>query len=112
MTIKIDKPLSAGLVAMIVVAFTYLGCRGHGAILATSRATSGATPRATPTAAPAAKAVSRPVSDGDSDGIPNEKDLCPTRPEDYDGDQDHDGCPEVDPPVKCFDENGRPCLHG
>ncbi|NLN63589.1 MAG: OmpA family protein [Myxococcales bacterium] len=34
--------------------------------------------------------------DRDGDGIPNEYDLCPDEPEDYDGFEDEDGCPEPD----------------
>jgi len=38
-----------------------------------------------------------PVSkDTDGDGIPDDLDRCPTQPEDYDGFQDEDGCPEPD----------------
>ncbi len=35
-------------------------------------------------------------SDKDDDGIPNENDACPEVPEDMDGFQDEDGCPELD----------------
>lgn len=41
--------------------------------------------------------------DRDHDGIPDEEDVCPDEPEDKDGDEDADGCPEQDPidePVK------------
>ena len=34
--------------------------------------------------------------DDDDDSVLNSKDRCPQEPEDYDGDQDHDGCPEWD----------------
>jgi outer membrane protein OmpA-like peptidoglycan-associated protein len=34
--------------------------------------------------------------DSDGDGIPDEKDLCPKQPEDYDGFEDADGCPDTD----------------
>lgn len=34
--------------------------------------------------------------DRDKDGIPNKWDQCPNVPEDYDGFQDEDGCPELD----------------
>ena len=34
--------------------------------------------------------------DRDKDGIPNEKDKCPDQPEDKDGFQDEDGCPDDD----------------
>jgi OmpA-OmpF porin, OOP family len=34
--------------------------------------------------------------DRDGDGIPDEIDHCPDLPEDFDGFQDHDGCPELD----------------
>lgn len=35
--------------------------------------------------------------DRDHDGVPDDKDQCPDVPEDRDGDQDTDGCPEEDP---------------
>jgi outer membrane protein OmpA-like peptidoglycan-associated protein len=34
--------------------------------------------------------------DKDHDGIPDDVDKCPTVPEDFDGFEDHDGCPEDD----------------
>jgi hypothetical protein len=34
--------------------------------------------------------------DSDGDGIANSSDACPTQPEDYDGFQDGDGCPDPD----------------
>ncbi len=34
--------------------------------------------------------------DQDGDGIPDDIDQCPLLPEDYDGFQDHDGCPDLD----------------
>jgi OmpA-OmpF porin, OOP family len=36
------------------------------------------------------------VPDKDRDGIPDYKDKCPDEPEDYDGFQDDDGCPDPD----------------
>src|SRR5262245_7461547 len=35
-------------------------------------------------------------ADSDGDGIPDERDLCPQAPENVDGFQDGDGCPELD----------------
>jgi OmpA-OmpF porin, OOP family len=35
-------------------------------------------------------------SDSDGDGIPDDEDKCPQDPEDRDGEQDSDGCPEED----------------
>jgi len=35
-------------------------------------------------------------SDRDLDGIRDSKDACPDEPEDYDGDKDTDGCPDLD----------------
>ncbi len=35
-------------------------------------------------------------SDSDHDGIPNKQDLCPNEPEDKDGYNDTDGCPDLD----------------
>ena len=34
--------------------------------------------------------------DSDGDGIPDDVDQCPNEPEDYDGFQDEDGCPDPD----------------
>jgi hypothetical protein len=34
--------------------------------------------------------------DRDGDGIPDDRDRCPTQPEDYDGFEDADGCPDPD----------------
>jgi OmpA-OmpF porin, OOP family len=36
------------------------------------------------------------VRDTDGDGVPNGRDRCPTEPEDRDGSQDSDGCPDDD----------------
>jgi outer membrane protein OmpA-like peptidoglycan-associated protein len=36
------------------------------------------------------------VKDTDGDGIPDDKDQCPTEPEDKDGFEDDDGCPDPD----------------
>ena len=35
-------------------------------------------------------------SDRDGDGIPDDKDKCPDRAEDFDGFEDEDGCPDID----------------
>jgi outer membrane protein OmpA-like peptidoglycan-associated protein/outer membrane protein W len=37
-----------------------------------------------------------PVVDSDGDGIPDDVDQCPHEPEDLDGFQDEDGCPDLD----------------
>jgi len=37
-----------------------------------------------------------PLADRDSDGIPDVRDKCPDEPEDVDGFQDDDGCPDPD----------------
>lgn len=34
--------------------------------------------------------------DADGDGIPDDRDQCPEQPEDFDGFQDEDGCPDPD----------------
>jgi OOP family OmpA-OmpF porin len=48
----------------------------------------------------------RPTShDADGDGIPDSRDRCPTEREDFDGYEDHDGCPEEDPDT---DQDGVP----
>jgi len=36
------------------------------------------------------------AADRDGDGIPDSVDRCPDEPEDYDGFQDDDGCPDRD----------------
>ena len=48
---------------------------------------------------PAAKHVevaASPTADRDGDGIPDALDKCPDRPEDKDGFEDQDGCPDID----------------
>ncbi|MDX9723438.1 MAG: OmpA family protein, partial [Myxococcota bacterium] len=35
-------------------------------------------------------------SDRDGDGIPDDIDQCPDEPEDFDGDKDEDGCPDIE----------------
>jgi OOP family OmpA-OmpF porin len=37
-----------------------------------------------------------PLPDRDGDGIPDDQDACPDRPEDRDGFEDADGCPDID----------------
>ncbi|HEY4238593.1 MAG TPA: OmpA family protein [Kofleriaceae bacterium] len=37
-----------------------------------------------------------PPPDRDGDGIPDAQDACPDRPEDFDGFEDGDGCPDID----------------
>lgn len=44
----------------------------------------------------AAITFSPKTRDSDGDGIPDRYDLCPLDPEDYDGFEDDDGCPEYD----------------
>ena len=46
------------------------------------------------------------ASDRDHDGIPNKRDKCPDEPEDLDGYNDTDGCPDLD-----NDHDGIPDLH-
>lgn len=41
-------------------------------------------------------AASSPTTDSDGDGIPDSKDQCPKEPEDRDGFEDDDGCPDKD----------------
>jgi outer membrane protein OmpA-like peptidoglycan-associated protein len=41
-------------------------------------------------------AVSANAIDSDGDGIPDGQDLCPNEPEDKDGFEDEDGCPDLD----------------
>ncbi len=41
-------------------------------------------------------AISATGIDSDGDGIPDDRDQCPNQPEDHDGFQDDDGCPDPD----------------
>jgi OmpA-OmpF porin, OOP family len=41
-------------------------------------------------------AVAAGPGDQDGDGIPDDRDECPTEPEDFDGFEDEDGCPDLD----------------
>jgi outer membrane protein OmpA-like peptidoglycan-associated protein len=60
------------------------------------------------------------VGDRDGDGFPDAKDKCPDQPEDFDGFQDFDGCPDLDndqdgiPDVNdlCPDQPGPASNHG
>jgi hypothetical protein len=36
------------------------------------------------------------MGDGDRDGVPDKRDACPDRVEDFDGFEDEDGCPDLD----------------
>ena len=46
--------------------------------------------------------------DGNQDGIPDKRDACPREPEDLDGFQDEDGCPDLDNDGDMvFDEDDR-----
>ncbi|HSK03653.1 MAG TPA: OmpA family protein, partial [Kofleriaceae bacterium] len=51
--------------------------------------------RARPTGERQVARGARP-GDRDDDGVPDEKDACPDRPEDIDGFDDDDGCPDID----------------
>ena len=42
------------------------------------------------------QAATKGSSDRDGDGIPDDKDECPDQPEDFDGQDDADGCPDLD----------------
>ncbi|HEX3761726.1 MAG TPA: OmpA family protein [Kofleriaceae bacterium] len=42
------------------------------------------------------QAAQAPPPDRDGDGIPDDQDACPDRPEDFDGFEDSDGCPDID----------------
>ena len=44
----------------------------------------------------AQKLVNTGLLDSDHDGIPDELDACPNAPEDFDGNEDWDGCPDTD----------------
>ena len=70
---------------------------GHG--LTDALGTPGYRGIVTITVAPAARSelqISRSVGDADHDGIPDDLDRCPHEPEDKDGFQDEDGCPDPD----------------
>lgn len=43
-----------------------------------------------------ARLAQTPPPDRDGDGIPDDQDACPDRPEDFDGFEDSDGCPDID----------------
>ena len=49
-----------------------------------------------PSAEEARLARAAPLPDRDEDGIPDDQDACPDRPEDKDGYEDSDGCPDID----------------
>jgi OmpA-OmpF porin, OOP family len=50
--------------------------------------------------------IYRPTAhDRDGDGVPDDRDECPDVPEDFDGFEDHDGCPEED---RDTDQDGVP----
>lgn len=49
--------------------------------------------------------------DSDMDGIPDTLDKCPHQPEDYDGDRDTDGCPDVDTDGDGIDDDLDKCPH-
>jgi outer membrane protein OmpA-like peptidoglycan-associated protein len=55
-----------------------------------------APPAVGPRVAPAPPATVGPLTDTDRDGIPDVSDQCPLQPEDWDGFQDFDGCPDLD----------------
>ncbi len=55
-----------------------------------------AEPAPGPAVAPAPAAAPEPAPDPDGDGITGDADLCPDQPEDKDGFQDADGCPDPD----------------
>jgi outer membrane protein OmpA-like peptidoglycan-associated protein len=42
------------------------------------------------------EAIEKAKGDRDGDGIPDDQDACPDEPEDFDGYQDEDGCPDPD----------------
>jgi OOP family OmpA-OmpF porin len=49
-----------------------------------------------PTAEQLRLAQRKPATDRDRDGIADDQDACPDRPEDVDGFEDGDGCPDID----------------
>lgn len=50
------------------------------------------------------------TTDRDEDGLSDIDDECPDEPEDKDGFEDTDGCPESDPPATCTYPDGTPCM--
>jgi uncharacterized protein (TIGR03382 family) len=44
---------------------------------------------------PPPRAIAPRINDRDGDGIPDDLDKCPDQPEDYNGVQDDDGCPDI-----------------
>jgi hypothetical protein len=69
-----------------------------------------ALPSACAQPAPAGAASPPPAAESDGDGDGVTRDRCPTAPEDLDGHEDEDGCPEADAPTTCVDEEGNLCL--
>jgi hypothetical protein len=53
-------------------------------------------PLAAPARSPRPRTPAPSAEDSDGDGIPNDRDKCPNDPEDRDGFQDADGCPDPD----------------
>jgi outer membrane protein OmpA-like peptidoglycan-associated protein len=51
----------------------------------------------------------RCAPDADNDGIPDTLDGCPDRPEDFDGDRDEDGCPDLDQDGDGIDDDKDVC---
>ena len=47
-------------------------------------------------------------TDTDGDGIYDDQDRCDTRPEDFDGYEDEDGCPDADAYERCSDDGDCP----
>jgi outer membrane protein OmpA-like peptidoglycan-associated protein len=77
--------------------FGELACGPHGEP-STAGVTKAAPPSTTsePTDGGSTSAKAATPGDADGDGIPDENDVCPNEPEDHDGLDDEDGCPELD----------------
>jgi hypothetical protein len=79
---QMRRATCCGLLAIALIA-----CLGR----AEPRSSSGPGPKLSPVQA----------SDRDGDGVPDDRDCCPDDPEDYDGHEDEDGCPEMDRDCDC-----------
>ncbi len=95
--LSVRMGLGAGVVGGLT-APTWRGflALGWGARLARSEPEVVAELAAHPAPPPQGVVEAQPVDDADRDGVPDAQDLCPDGPEDLDGFQDDDGCPDLD----------------
>src|SRR5262249_57152840 len=60
---------------------------------------------------PSAEGAGALLADRDGDGVPDRDDLCPDEPEDRDGFQDEDGCPDPDNDLDGIPDEKDKCPH-